>query len=152
MRATLPALTLTAILLSGCSLIPDILRPAAPVPTGWPEGPAYQRPPEAQDATTADNIGWEDFFRDSRLRRTLGLALEGNRDLRVAALNVAQAEAQFRVQRGAILPEFGATGSLGDADAARGLLLRRPHSRRRRREHRRAELPALERRPRLHLL
>ncbi|MDN3565431.1 efflux transporter outer membrane subunit [Paeniroseomonas aquatica] len=112
MRATLPALTLTAILLSGCSLIPDILRPAAPVPTGWPEGPAYQRPPEAQDATTADNIGWEDFFRDSRLRRTLGLALEGNRDLRVAALNVAQAEAQFRVQRGAILPEFGATGSL----------------------------------------
>ncbi|MDB5374505.1 MAG: oprM [Belnapia sp.] len=112
MRARIPAVAFAALLLSGCSLVPDFIRPAAPVPAGWPEGPAYQKPPETADATTADTIGWEDFFADRRLRQTIALSLVGNRDLRVAALNVASAEAQFRVQRGAILPDFGGTGSL----------------------------------------
>ena len=118
MRRSIPAITLAALLLSGCSLIPEFIRPAPPVPTGWPEGPAYRLPPQpvgtlpGTPEVTADNIGWEDFFRDRRLQRVIGMALADNRDLRVAALNVAQQEAQFRVQRGAILPDFGATGSL----------------------------------------
>jgi hypothetical protein len=40
------------------------------------------------------------------------LALANNRDLRTAALNVAQAEAQYRIQRGELLPQIGATGAL----------------------------------------
>lgn len=113
MRPAFPALAL-ALLLPGCSLVPSFGPVTAPVPAGWPEGPAYRRPASATTApaTTAEAIGWRDLLRDARLQETVGLALAGNRDLRVAALNAANAEAQYRVQRGDLFPDLGATGSL----------------------------------------
>jgi len=117
MRRSILALPLAAVLLSGCSLIPDIVRPTAPVPAAWPEGPAYRRPPtatptNADPAVTADAIGWREVLRDPQLQRVVELALANNRDLRTAALNVAQAEAQYRIQRGSLFPQIGATGAL----------------------------------------
>ena len=41
----------------------------------------------------------------------IALALANNRDLRVAALNIEQARAQYRIQRAALFPAIGATGS-----------------------------------------
>lgn len=58
------------------------------------------------------DIGWRDFFVDTRLRRLIGLALENNRDLRVAVLNIEQARAQYRVQRAGLLPWIDASSSL----------------------------------------
>src|SRR3546814_3847351 len=49
-----------------------------------------------------------DFFTDERLRRLIALALENNRDLRVALANVAQARAQFHVQRADLAPGLSA--------------------------------------------
>lgn len=117
MRRSVLALPLAAALLSGCSLVPDLVRPAPPVPAAWPEGPAYRRPPVATPANAdpsvpADAIGWREVLRDPQLQRVIELALANNRDLRTAALNVAQAEAQYRIQRGELLPQVGATGSL----------------------------------------
>lgn len=117
MRRSFLALPLAAVLLSGCSLIPDFVRPAAPVPTAWPEGPAYRRPPvavaaNADPTVAADAIGWREVLRDPQLQRVVELALANNRDLRTAALNVAQAEAQYRIQRGELFPQVGASGSL----------------------------------------
>jgi multidrug efflux system outer membrane protein len=109
----LPALSLAVLLLAGCSLIPDYLRPAAPIPAGWPEGPAYRQPPQAtgNPNVTADMLGWRDVFRDPKLQRAIGVALANNRDLRIAALNAASAEAQFRAQRGGIFPSVAAGAS-----------------------------------------
>ncbi|WP_424811855.1 efflux transporter outer membrane subunit [Roseococcus sp. YIM B11640] len=112
MRNHLIALPLAALLLSGCSLIPALDRPASPAPAAWPDGPAYRRPPEAASAIPADAMGWRDVLRDPRLQRVIELALANNRDLRVAALNVAAAEARYRVQRADLLPQIGANGSL----------------------------------------
>ncbi|MBR0681537.1 efflux transporter outer membrane subunit [Roseomonas eburnea] len=112
----LPTLTLALLLTAGCSLIPD--RPAtdASVPGGWPDGPAYRRtaaaPAPVDPVRDADAIGWRDVFTDARLHRAIEAALAGNRDLRIAVLNVALAEAQFRVQRADLFPQVGATGSL----------------------------------------
>lgn len=118
MRLPIPALAL-AVFLPGCSLIPDYLRPGSPVPVGWPQGPAYARPPAqpvAGNAATADAIGWRDLLADLRLQQTVQMALASNRDLRIAVLNVAAAEAQFRAQRGDLFPSVGASGAL---DASR---------------------------------
>jgi multidrug efflux system outer membrane protein len=117
MRRSVLALPLAAALLSGCSLIPDIVRPTPPVPTAWPEGPAYRRPPaaipaNADSSVAADAIGWREVLCDPQLQRVVELALANNRDLRTAALNVAQAEAQYRIQRGELFPQLGATGAL----------------------------------------
>lgn len=59
-------------------------------------------------ATTAlPDIGWRDFFADPRLQEVVGLALDNNRDLRVAILNVDRARAQHRIQRADRFPSVG---------------------------------------------
>jgi multidrug efflux system outer membrane protein len=50
-------------------------------------------------------------FGDERLKALVALALENNRDLRVAALNVELTRAQHRIQRAELLPTVGASAS-----------------------------------------
>ncbi|MEO3470551.1 efflux transporter outer membrane subunit [Roseomonas sp. CAU 1739] len=113
----LPALTFALLLTAGCSLIPDRPTTDPAVTAGWPDGPAYRRtaamvPTPADPLRAADAIGWRDVFTDARLNRAIETALANNRDLRIAVLNAAEAESQFRVQRADLFPQFGATGSL----------------------------------------
>ncbi|MDO9008985.1 MAG: AdeC/AdeK/OprM family multidrug efflux complex outer membrane factor [Thiobacillus sp.] len=98
------SIALAASLTGACTLTPDYQRPAAPVPTAFPAA--------ATTATTAaDAIAWRDYFADARLREVIALALANNRDLRVAALNIEKARAQYRIQRADLFPAVGATGS-----------------------------------------
>ncbi len=60
---------------------------------------------------SARDIGWRDFFLDTRLDRLIDLALANNRDLRGAVLNIERARAQYRIQRAAMLPSIDAQGS-----------------------------------------
>jgi len=112
-RSRIIALPLVAALtLAGCDLSPRYVRPALPVPPALPTGPAYP----ATDAATGTHavpadIAWRDFFTDPALREVIALALANNRDLRVAVANVAQARAQYRVQRADLLPTIAASGS-----------------------------------------
>jgi outer membrane protein, multidrug efflux system len=93
--------------LAGCSMAPKDVRPAAPVPPSWPAGDSYLRQSEA----TLPALNWHDVFRDARLQTLIEQALANNRDLRVAAANIAAARAQYRIQRGAQFP--GVDASLG---------------------------------------
>jgi multidrug efflux system outer membrane protein len=60
----------------------------------------------------ASDIGWQEFYTEPRLRELIGIALDHNRDLRIAALNVVKARATYRVARDARLPAVTANGSL----------------------------------------
>jgi len=62
----------------------------------------------------AADIDWREFFDDPRLQRLIEIALTNNRDLRVAALRVEQARAQYRIQRAQLFP-----GVQGDASFTR---------------------------------
>lgn len=103
------ALLLAGSALSACNLAPKYVRPSGAVPAALPEGGIYPR--AATDAPDVTAIGWRDFFADDRLRQVIQLGLDNNRDLRVAAANVLQARAQYRVQRADILPSINANGS-----------------------------------------
>ena len=94
-------------LLAGCSLMPAYDRPAAPVPAQF-DGAAAQA--DAQSVPVAD-IGWRAVFTDPKLQQVIELALDNNRDLRVAALNIDQAWAQYRVQRADLAPGVDLGGS-----------------------------------------
>ncbi len=94
-----------AALLASCSLAPKYERPAAPVARDWPTAS-----PAAQSGGGTADLGWRDVFEDARLQALIALALENNRDLRVAALNVDLARARYRIQRSALLPEVDASG------------------------------------------
>ncbi len=93
--------------LGGCALIPEYQRPAAPVPDQWPQGPA-----SGDGAPQAAELNWPQFFTDPGLRAVIAAALENNRDLRLAALNVERARALYRIQRDERLPRVDATGGL----------------------------------------
>lgn len=113
MKRPTPLLLLLLALLAGCTtLAPDYQRPAAPVPKAWPAGPAYT--PAAQpaaEAAPAAELAWRDFFRDPQLQQVIALALENNRDLRVAALNIERARALYQVRRADLLPEVDGTAA-----------------------------------------
>jgi outer membrane protein, multidrug efflux system len=107
----LSVLAITAVFLSGCTMIPKYIRPEAPVPAAWPNGPAYEEATSARTAPAAADLQWREFFTDERLQAVIGKALQNNRDLRLAALNVERARALYRIQRAELLPVVEATGS-----------------------------------------
>jgi len=109
MNKSLLSLALAAFTLGGCSLIPDYQQPPAGVAAQWPQGPAYA----SNDATSksASEQGWQQFFRDPAMQQLIGTALQNNRDLRVAALNIEAYRAQYQIQRAELLPAVSANAS-----------------------------------------
>lgn len=93
-----------ALIASGCTMIPQYERPAAPV--------AMQYPAASQtNETHLVDIAWRIFFADERLKKLVELALTNNLDLRVAILNVEQSRAQYHITRSASFPTVYGSGS-----------------------------------------
>jgi multidrug efflux system outer membrane protein len=61
-------------------------------------------------APAVADIGWREFYVDEQLQKVIGLALNNNRDLRVAALNIEKARALYRIQRAELFPTVNASG------------------------------------------
>ncbi len=95
---------LVASSLTACSMAPTYVRPETPVPPSWPVGDAYLRNSEA----ALPAVRYQDIFRDPRLQALVSQAIANNRDLRVAAANIAAARGQFKIQRAEIFPEVDA--------------------------------------------
>jgi len=106
MNRTAAVLLLTCLLFS-CTMAPKYTRPEAPVPPDWPEGPAYKKTAGA----VAPQIKWQDFIQSEPVRKVIEIALANNRDLRVSALNIERARAQYRIQRAQLFPEVDASGT-----------------------------------------
>ncbi|WMJ70902.1 efflux transporter outer membrane subunit [Stenotrophomonas sp. 24(2023)] len=107
----LAAATLT-VLLGGCvSLAPHYQQPAAPVQA------QFGNAATASDAGAAPSgmPAWRAVFLDAHLQQAITLALDNNRDLRVAVLQVEKDRAQYRIQRAALLPSVDASGSVNRA-------------------------------------
>ncbi len=95
--------------LAGCTLAPQYERPSAPVTTAWAAG---ENDVDGRPGVIAAELGWREAFAgEPRLQAIIALALEQNRDLRVALLNVEQARALYRIQRSNTLPQLDAVGS-----------------------------------------
>ena len=91
-----------ALALSGCSLAPDFLRPAAPVPAAWPT--------LADDGATAQPVpeDWRAYFTDARLQAPIAAALEHNRDLKISLARVDEARALAGLARADRFPTVDA--------------------------------------------
>jgi multidrug efflux system outer membrane protein len=105
---------------SGCTLAPEYKQPPSPISMQWPELPKITLDVESGTAQlsiqnvqqfastrqTIGDLGWEDFFRDPRLRALISLGLDNNRDLRIAVSRIEQARAQYGVQVGQQFPSI----------------------------------------------
>ncbi|MGB3470465.1 MAG: TolC family protein, partial [Erythrobacter sp.] len=90
---------------TGCNLAPKHVTPALSTPVEFP--------PEVNPAgarTDIVSVSWKDFYQDERLQELITLALENNRDLRIAVLRIEEARGLYRIQRADQLPQLGLSG------------------------------------------
>ena len=118
MRAA--ACTISALclgLLAGCAnLAPDYARPVLPVPATVDGRNVAEQ--------TLGELDWLSVVAEPRLRKTIELALANNRDLRIAALNIEKARAQYQIERAASFPAVNATAS-GNSALNEGTITRK---------------------------
>ncbi|MCG8709834.1 efflux transporter outer membrane subunit [Brenneria sp. 4F2] len=95
-------LLLLAFPLACCTLAPDYQRPTSPIAAVYP-------PHDGNAAAPGDEpLDWRHFYGDERLRRLIALALDSNRDLRLAVLNTERLQAQYRVRASEQWPAINA--------------------------------------------
>jgi len=108
---SLLALTLVSALLAGCNLAPRYQAPTLPVPATVTPALAQTAPVgDAQALPESGPMQWQDFVQEPRLRQIVAMALDNNRDLRVALLAIERARAQYGISRADLLPSVNATG------------------------------------------
>ncbi|MFZ5524851.1 MAG: efflux transporter outer membrane subunit [Pseudomonadota bacterium] len=94
------ALLAALALLGGCSLAPDYQRPAAAIPATWPGSV------QSGGVRNVANVSWQQYFPDPRLQGLIAVALENNRDLRIATARIAEVRAQYGIQQADRLPNI----------------------------------------------
>jgi multidrug efflux system outer membrane protein len=96
---------LLALLATGCATMePHLARPDPAIPPSWPVGDAYLKQSEA----VLPAFTYQQILRDARLQALIGQALANNRNLMVAAANIAAAREQYRIQRAQQFPQLDA--------------------------------------------
>src|SRR5260221_13313537 len=83
---------------------PQYVRPDPAIPASWPVGDPYL----AQAEVGLPVLTYQQVFQDPRLQTLIAEALANNRDLMVAASNIAAAREQFHIQRAQLLPTVNA--------------------------------------------
>ncbi len=102
LRLAAPFTALT--LLAGCSLVPDYLRPAAPVPEHFAG--------VAEASASASAVpSWQEYFADPAVHTLIEAALKHNRDLKIALARVEEARALAGIARADRVPTLEAQGS-----------------------------------------
>jgi outer membrane protein, multidrug efflux system len=84
---------------------PDYKRPAVDVPQTWRF--------EDKEAKNLANTVWWEQFNDPVLNELIGIALQENKDLKIAAARIEQFVGQYVTTRAALFPQLGAGGSGG---------------------------------------
>ena len=105
------SIILLMLFLGACTMAPKYTRPALSIPSDWPSGKAYKKVEAAPGTPIATELRWQEFFTDEKLIKVITLALDNNRDLRIAALNVERAKALYGIQKSELFPTLNAIGS-----------------------------------------
>jgi len=99
------AVALIALLASACTTMePRYTRPDPATPASWPVGDPYL----AQAEAGLPVLTYQQVFQDQRLQTLIAQALANNRDLMIAAANIAASREQYHIQRAQLLPTVNA--------------------------------------------
>lgn len=108
MRYAPIAVTIAAVVSSGCAVGPNYTRPTVATPASFR---APEPLPSSQAASLA-GLKWFEVFKDEQLQNLMRTALEQNYDLRDAVARVDQARASLGVTRSNQLPQVTAAGGV----------------------------------------
>ena len=101
-RSPLTLALLGGLMLGGCTLAPSY---------DSPDSPVAAQLGDSQPASELTLPGWENLYRSEELQQLIRTALENNRDLRLATLDVAALRAQYQIQRADLFPSVTAQGT-----------------------------------------
>jgi multidrug efflux system outer membrane protein len=108
--AAIGAVTVIAVVMSGCMVGPDYKRPIVDAPAAYRTGDAGS--PAAAGATAAAasiaDQQWSQVFEDETLQTLIRTALEHNFDLQMAAARILEAQAQVGITRSDQFPNVSA--------------------------------------------
>lgn len=99
------AAILLALLATGCATMePKLGQPDPAIPASWPAG----SPVVTQAEASLPAVTYKQIFTDVRLQTLIAQALVNDRDLMIAASNIAAAREQYRIQRAQQFPQINA--------------------------------------------
>ncbi len=98
---------LAATALTGCTMIPDFVLPDFFAARSWNDVPGYEYP---VGENIAQQMDWKTFFDAPAFRLVIETALQNNKDLKTAALNIEEARALYRIERADLFPNVNAAG------------------------------------------
>ncbi|NOZ12585.1 MAG: efflux transporter outer membrane subunit [Acidobacteria bacterium] len=122
MKKQILLLAIAAIFSGSCTLAPQYTRPKAPIPEQLPQAKPAGTSAKAKISANPATMEWGKFFPDKKLRKIIEMALNNNRDLRIAALNVEKAKAVYGIRRAELYPTVTATGGEIKQRISSGLL------------------------------
>jgi len=99
----------TPFVLAACSMAPNYERPGLPVIDTFPVASTAKAGTLAEQSF-AYEITWEQYFKDPRLKKLISLALENNRDLQLATLNMEAARIAYGITISERLPGVNVGG------------------------------------------
>lgn len=106
------ALSLTATLLSACSLVPEFTLPDTPVPQQWQSAEANVTPQTEWDAA------WWQQFQSEELNRLIPAALDHNTDMRASLARIEQLRAALRIAGAPLFPQADIGGGASRSDSS----------------------------------
>lgn len=96
---------LLPLVLSGCMIGPDYVRPVVDVPAAWRIG--------VSDARDLSGTAWWEQFEDPILNQLIASALDENKDVRIAAARIEEYQGKLAVTRSQLFPQVGANVDAG---------------------------------------
>lgn len=105
MRFGIAAEILLLLSLAGCMVGPDYNRPIVESPQSW-------RFAEKQVQETADTMWWKQF-KDPVLNELIAVALNENKDVKIAAARIEEFMGRYAYARSPLFPQIGAAASAG---------------------------------------
>ncbi|MFW2353760.1 efflux transporter outer membrane subunit [Aliarcobacter butzleri] len=90
---------------TGCSLKPDIEYNDSIIPT------EFKNSTDKNSNLEYIQPNWQDFVKNDKLKELIKLALENNRDLKIAILNIESARATYRIEKAKYFPSIEAKAS-----------------------------------------
>lgn len=102
-------MTITLVLLfSSCSFVPEYVKPKLPVP----EKISTESNIDLDSKENPQNISWDDFVKDEKLKKILKIGLENNKDIKIAILNVEKLKALYGIQRASLYPSLSTSADM----------------------------------------
>ena len=108
MKKTVFTALCATLMVSGCTMIPDYMRPIFSGAGKWDTTPKYTT---QAGKVAASKLEWRSFFKSPELQKVIETTLQNNRDLKIATLNIDAARATYRITRADLVPSISADGS-----------------------------------------